>query len=312
MHKLSHKPPRWYMHIPMIRARPHDPSATPCPPRLPDWLVRLTYETPEDAGFSAGVALVLVDMAQQNPSLPQALWRARLAQRAAAHVVALSGRREGEAALRDILCLLRPGEQPGPAGEIALAWHCATARPLSEATLARALPDSRLPQIEFWRVPAPGTQVAQAAYMIEAVLNEAPRDTLSALILADATLARAAGWSHLVPLLGSALHRRDLQLRGQDLRLACSKALVTSSGGALPLLAALARRAAQLHAVAPKLRSKHAAQAVEMFLNRDAIAPAALTTLMSDRAARRLCDRLVALGAARELTGRDSFRLYGL
>lgn len=296
----------------MKRALNSDPASELWPRRLPGWLVRAPRETPEEAGFSAGAALALVDMAQQNPSLPQALWRARLAQRAAAHSVALLGRREGEATLRDILCLLRPGEQPGPAGEIALTWHCATTRPLSEATLARALPESRVPQIEFWRMPAPGTPVAQAAYMIEAVLNEAPRDTLSALILADATLARAAGWSHLVPLLGSALQRRDLQLRGQDLRLACSKALVTSSGGALPLLATLARRAAQLKAVAPRLRSKQAAAAVDMFLTRDAIAPAALTELMSDRAARRFCDRLVALGAARELTGRDTFRLYGL
>jgi hypothetical protein len=68
--------------------------------------------------------------------------------------------------------------------------------------------------------------------------------------------------------------------------------------------------------VAPKLRAKGAARSVDLFLSRDALAPAALVREMpdslSDRAARRLCERLVALGALRELTGRDSFRLYGI
>lgn len=36
------------------------------------------------------------------------------------------------------------------------------------------------------------------------------------------------------------------------------------------------------------------------------------TIQMTDRAARRFCDRLVELGVARELTGRRTFRLYGL
>ena len=76
------------------------------------------------------------------------------------------------------------------------------------------------------------------------------------------------------------------------------------------LAAELTRRAAHLKAVAPKLRAKRAGEAVEMFLTRDAVAPSALP--LPDRAARRLCDRLVDLGAVRELTGRDTFRLYGV
>ena len=65
-----------------------------------------------------------------------------------------------------------------------------------------------------------------------------------------------------------------------------------------------------MKAVAPKLRAKGACDAVEIFLTRDAVAPSAL--LLPDRAARRLCDRLFDLGVVRELTGRDTFRLYGV
>ncbi|MFC0199242.1 DUF1403 family protein, partial [Paracoccus rhizosphaerae] len=71
-------------------------------------------------------------------------------------------------------------------------------------------------------------------------------------------------------------------------------------------------RAARLQAVAPGLRARGADRAVALFLSHDALAPSALTGIMSDRAARRLCDRLVELDAVRELTGRPSFRLYGL
>jgi hypothetical protein len=92
--------------------------------------------------------------------------------------------------------------------------------------------------------------------------------------------------------------------------LVCHRAVTASAIDAHRLAADLGRRAARLREVAPKLRAKGAAEAVEMFLTRDAVAPSALP--LPDRAARRLCDRLVALGAVRELSGRDTFRLYGV
>lgn len=296
----------------MKRALKPDPASELWPRRLPDWLVRAQYETPENAGFSSGAALALLDMVQHNPALPATLWRARLALRAATHIVALSGRPEREAALRDILCLLRRDEQPGPAGTVALAWKDAAAQPLSQANLIRAMPELSAFAITCRDEQGHDAPVAQAACVFEAVLTEAPRNYSKALILADAALARAMGWQHMVPLLGSALPRRNLTARGEGLRLACHKAIVTSVAPALSLAADLTRRAAHLHQVAPRLRSKQAAAAIDMFLTRDAIAPAALTGLMSDRAARRFCDRLVALRAVRELTGRETFRLYGV
>ena len=51
---------------------------------------------------------------------------------------------------------------------------------------------------------------------------------------------------------------------------------------------------------------------IEALLADDAVSAAAPIAGFSDRARRRLFERLVALGAARELTGRPTFRLYGL
>lgn len=74
----------------------------------------------------------------------------------------------------------------------------------------------------------------------------------------------------------------------------------------------LTRRSARLKEIAPKLRAKGSDQALALLVSQDAVAPTALTSLRSDRAARRFCDRLVELGGVRELTRRDTFRLYGI
>ena len=72
--------------------------------------------------------------------------------------------------------------------------------------------------------------------------------------------------------------------------------------------------------IAPKLRAKGSDEAVSLFLSHDAVSPSGMLSpmikgtsfVMTDRAARRLCDRLVELGVVRELTGRAAFRLYGV
>ena len=81
---------------------------------------------------------------------------------------------------------------------------------------------------------------------------------------------------------------------------------------ALELAHDLSRRAARLSDAAPKLRAKGKGRALDALLGDDAVAPATPIPGLTDRARRRLFERLVALGAARELTGRATFRLYGL
>jgi hypothetical protein len=181
--------------------------------------------------------------------------------------------------------------------------------------LHKALPQVSFEQIAVLLDMGQGNPIDQAARVLEAALAEFPRDEVIALILADAVLAQSLGWTYVLPLLATGLKSRDLHMHGTDLQLACNKALVSSIDAALPTASDLTRRAARLQAVIPKLRAKGAGDAVALFLSKDALSPTiALTggTGMSDRAARRLCDRLVDLGVVRELTGRDTFRLYGV
>jgi hypothetical protein len=277
---------------------------------MPSWVTSARAETLEDVAFLSGAALSHLHLVLGREEVPQALLRDRLALRAAEACVAFSGRPERVGELRDAVHLLRPGDLPGPAGETCVAWRRAVERPLSIKALGRALAGLEPGQIATWLDAGQGVPVCRAAMVLEAVLREAPCADVAGLILADAALAQALGWEHLVPLLAAGLKRADLRKHGDDLRLACHRALISSAVEAARQAADLARRAAHLKAVAPKLRAKGAGDAVGMFLTRDAVAPSSLP--LPDRAARRLCDRLVDLGAVRELTGRDTFRLYGV
>ncbi|GHF06134.1 hypothetical protein GCM10016455_29110 [Aliiroseovarius zhejiangensis] len=128
--------------------------------------------------------------------------------------------------------------------------------------LVRALPALQGDKITSWLDAGQGAPVSRAAMVLEAVLSDAPRAEVPALVLADATLAQALGWDHLVQLLTTGLKRADMRKRGEDLHSACHRAFVSSSGDAVRLSTDLARRAAQLKVVAPKLRAKGAEAAV--------------------------------------------------
>ena len=280
---------------------------------MPDWVTSGREDAHVDAAFLSGAALATLHLILRRAEIPQSLLRDRLALGAAVACAGFAGRPEREPELRDAMHLARPGEALGPAGDIFRSWRRAVGSSLSGRTLHRALPELSAERLTYWLGAGQGGPVARAAGVLEAVLAEYPRAEGAALILADAALARALGWEHLVPLLATGLKSRDLRLEGVALEQACHRAILRAVGPAVAMATDLARRAARLEALAPKLRAKGAEAALALFLRNDALSPSlTLTGVMSDRAARRLCDRLVDLGGVRELTGRDSFRLYGL
>ncbi|MGR3270575.1 DUF1403 family protein [Thalassococcus profundi] len=280
--------------------------------QLPAWITSGRAETPEDVAFLSGAALGHLHLVLRHEDVPQTLLRARLALRTAEACVTHQGRPERASELRDAVAFLQPGDSPGPAGEVCLSWQRAVERPVSTKALQRALPDVEAEQIATWLDVGQGAPVPRAAAVLQALIEDRPRDATTALILADAALAQGLGWSYVLPLLALGLKRVDLRKSGADMQMACHRAIAAAATEATRDATDLARRVARLKEVAPKLRAKGSDEALVLFLSRDAVAPASLVSLRSDRAARRFCDRLVELGAVRELTGRDTFRLYGV
>ncbi len=299
-------------------------------PPLPSWITQNHGKTPELETFLSGASLAMLHMLLVDPcqTLPAELLHNRLALRAAEACLKLEGRRDSEADIRDAYYLARAGDEMGPAGDMFARWRKVSSVALKRkdwlARLKACVPGHVAEELPEWidtamaqRASQGGSPVVQAARIIELVMNAFPREEASALICGDLVLARALGWAQPVPLLG-------LHLKGKDLRdvtvETCHDAVARGAQDAARLSHDLVRRAERLRAVAPKLRAKGSAEAVAMFLREDAVLPSTMLSprikgtniSMTDRAARRLCDRLVELGVVRELTGRSTFRLYGV
>jgi len=156
-----------------------------------------------------------------------------------------------------------------------------------------------------------------AKEMCSVVSAPGTRLQILALWLADTVLAARLKWPLPLPLIAGALVHPSLRTGGHrpypgdpNWTRSCCLAYGHAAVAACDLFAELGRRSQQLLAVAPRLRAKGAGAVIETLLDEDAVRPSA--GAMSDRGMRRLFDRLVALGGVRELTGRSTFRLYGL
>ena len=260
--------------------------------------------------------------------------RQRLALQAAAASARMLRLRADAASLRDF-CFAATEERV-PAARLLDLWRDLARQPpafdagrlaRAAAALDLALPDPNGLASSLKGYAGEGDPVsaaARAAAFAFSLFPDAPaaEAEILALWVFDLAIGIRLRWARPVPLIATKILDPGLRSdRGGRPRpgdpawpKAVAGAVALAAAAALNLAAGLWRQAETLIAVAPKLRSKPAAKIVDLLLAEDCLAPAeaARQGPMTDRAARRLFDRLVALGAARELTGRPTFRLYGL
>jgi Protein of unknown function (DUF1403) len=307
-------------------------QAFPPPAAVPAW-ARASGRADGDPLFAAGAGLALLDsFLRRDPPCAGAL-RARLALISAGTCAKLLRLNADQGALRDLRFAVGDA---GPAARLLHLWQDLAARPPSldpdrlaaaTAALDLAAPDADAlagTLREQSRAGDPVSAAAKAAAMTFAAFPDAPAAEAEILALwaFDSALALRLRWPRPLPLIATRILDPGLRSDGggrprpgnPGWESNAVAAIALAAAAALDLAADLTRRADTLIAVAPKLRAKPAAKIVDLLLAQDCVAPAeaARHAPMTDRAARRLFDRLVALGAAREFSGRPTFRLYGL
>lgn len=330
---------------PMLAASAAAPAVA-----LPGWLRRAVPDAQslaakgfgpdalEDIAIAAGAAIGALDAVVRRKERWAGAWRQRLALAAAAVAARQSGRVEDEAALRDAVLFTRPGDDVGPGGRMLLAWRRLAAKP-AEELLTEASIAGVLDALDLARNDETAAELADELRQLAATegavgvligaFAAAERLGLPRTFgcwIADAMLAQRLGWAHAVPLLGgeaagansSGRPRRPTDVVATSIEAVPERAktlLAAQARAALravDLSADIERRADRLIAVAPGLRARGADVVVDRLLSDDAIVASAKIAGMSDRSLRRLFDRLVELGAVRELSGRAAFRIYGI
>jgi Protein of unknown function (DUF1403) len=316
-------------------AKTPEHHAFPPPAPIPAWARASGRAEEGESLFFAGAGLALLDAClRADPPAAGAL-RSRLALKSASASAKILRVNADEGALRDLRFAM--GDPLGPAANLLSHWRDCAGRPPgldpgrifdAAALLDLALPDPNGLAASLKACAGEGDPVSAAAKAATLAFcafpgAPAPPSEIFSFWALDMVIAIRLRWPRPVPLIATKL--LDPTLRQSDggrrsrpgepawPNLAAA-AIALAAASALDLASHLSRRSSTLLAVAPKLRAKPALKIVDLLLGEDCVSPAeaARQGPMTDRAARRLFDRLVALAAARELTGRPSFRLYGL
>lgn len=311
-------------------SNPAPPPARPCPA----W-ARPKHQAYDDvdSAFLAGAGLATLDAVVRRESSYGGVWRQRLALTAAVASVKMLGRTEGESLIRDSWLLRRPDADPGPAGRAYAGWRQLAQRvpgssPEGIARAAQAfglaLPDDAAGILAASVEDAVRTErpaVFAAAAVATHVVALRPDSELLALWLADLVLARKLRWPVALPLLAGQIahpllrgpgHRSRPRPPDENWQHVVCLGYAQAAAVAVDLAADLGRRADRLQPVVRKLRAKGAGAVIAALLDDDALVASSRIPRMSDRGLRRLFERLEKLGAVRELSGRTTFRIYGL
>ena len=316
------------------QAKAPERQAFTSPAPVPAWARAGGRAGEGDPLFAAGAGLALLD-AHLRPDPPAAgALRSRLALLSAGACAKILRLNADMAALRDLRFAV--GDALGPAATLASLWRDCAGRPpsldpgrIGEAAARLDLavdPNGLAASLKACAGEGdPVSAAAKAAALAFCAVPDAlalPSEILSLWVF-DVVIAIRLRWPRPVPLIATKLLDPTLRPPGASRRPtpndpawpnAAAGAIALAAASALDLAADIARRSNTLIAVAPNLRSKPAQRIVDLMLAQDCVSPAeaARHAPMTGRAARRLFDRLVLLGVAREFSGRPTFRLYGL
>ncbi len=300
-------------------------------PKLPGWVTSRRAQSLDTVAFRSGAALAVLDqlISDERHGVPLKLLANRLGLSAATATSKLEGRMAREADIRDAYHLTPRGEARGPDGDLLAFWRDGgRLRTNGIGEIADLVGAEFADDVGVWldagmeRARTHGP-LAGCVAVLRAVLKTDDRAERIACLLSDVVLASALNWKQMLPISAQHLTKtalRDLTAERQGAELAIQVRILESIEETIRLARDLTSRGEALRTVAPKLRAKGSAAAVALFLTEDAVAPASMLSprihgtsiAMTSRAARRFCDRLVELGVARELTGRTTFRLYGI